>query len=759
MTEHGASPAAAARLPQVVLAVIAVAIVASWWGWPPSLVDVDRAGDPPLDSASELPRMVAVLAALRDRMAADDPHLGREPLEAARRQLDDLPPDASPRTRFGLLWSLGHHHLRLGENRRATGRLDEALRLVPRLEPPLSASERDDVLFQVAVAWLRRGETENCIECHTPESCLLPIEGGGVHEHPGSARRAIAVLGRLLETNPDHAAGRWLLNISVMAVGGYPGEVPERFRIAPEVFRSASEFPRFTNIAARLGLNEVNLSGGSVCEDFDGDGWVDIATSTWDTSGPVRLYRNMGDGSFVERTFEAGLSEILGGLNLVSADYDNDGDVDLLVLRGGWLEAAGRDHPNSLLQNDGAGNFRDVTFAVGLAGEGLDFPTQTAAWADYDGDGDLDLYVGNEGFAAQLFRNDDGRFTDIAAKAGVDGAGVVKGTVWGDYDNDGDEDLYVSVRGGANRLYRNDGRGRFEDVAETLGVVGPYRSFPVWFWDCNNDGALDLYVASYREGVEQVARDYLGQAHDSETDALYLGDGRGGFREASAEFGLVRVTQPMGCNFGDLDNDGWPDFYLGTGYPEYAGIMPNLLFHNQGGTRFADVTFAAGFGHLQKGHGVSLADLDHDGDLDVFQQIGGWYPGDAFGNALFENPGFGRHWLAVRVRGVKTNRLGVGVRLRVEFTEAGRRRVVHQRIGSGGSFGGNPFTAHVGLGTATGVDRIEIHWPTSGTTDRFTDVGVDRLVECREGAPQLVETRWQRVKLAGDGEVVDRAGR
>ncbi len=754
VTEHEGNPAGGSRRPQVVLGVIAVAVVATWWGWPPSLVEVGPVAGVPADSG-----MVAVLAALRDRMAEADPYLGRRPLEMARRELESLPPDASSRTRFGLLWSVGHHHLRLGENRLATERLGEAIELVSRLDPPLSNAERDDVLFQVAVAWLRRGETENCIECHTAESCLLPIQGDGVHQHPESARRAIAVLDRLLEASPDHAAGRWLLNISTMAVGEYPDKVPERFRIAPEVFRSSTRFPRFTNIAARLGLNEVNLSGGSVSEDFDGDGWVDIATSTWDTAGPVRVYRNNGDGTFTERTESAGLSGILGGLNLVPADYDSDGDVDLLVLRGGWLQADGLDHPNSLLQNDGEGNFLDVTFEVGLAGDGLDFPTQTAAWADYDNDGDLDLYVGNEGFAAQLFRNDNGRFTDVAADAGVDGEGVVKGTAWGDFDNDGDEDLYVSVRGGANRLYRNDGQGRFEDVAEKLGVAGPRRSFPVWFWDCNNDGALDLYVASYREGVEEVARDYLGQAHQSESDALYLGDGRGGFREVSAEFGLVRVTQPMGCNFGDLDNDGWPDFYLGTGYPEYAGIMPNLLFHNQDGKRFADVTFAAGFGHLQKGHGVSLADFDHDGDLDVFQQIGGWYPGDAFGNALFENPGFDRHWLAVRLRGQTSNRLGVGARLRVEFREGDLRRVVHQRIGSGGSFGGNPFTAHIGLGSATRVDRIEIHWPTSGTTDRFTGIGVDRMVECREGNPELSETRWRSVKMIGDGETTDRVGR
>ncbi len=742
----------------VVWAVVAAAAFATWCGWPPSLIDVKPTGRPGRDA---VPKMVRVLADLRDRMLVDDPFLGRSGLKQARQRLEALPDTTPRRERFGLLWALGHHHLRLGENREATGRLQEALEIAEGLVPPLSRAELDDARFQVAVAWLRRGETENCIVCHTPESCLLPIRGGGVHEHPESARKAIEVLRALLAVNPEHAAGRWLLNIATMAVGGYPDQVPESLRIPEEVFRSDKDFPRFTNRGASLGLNIVTLSGGAVAEDFDGDGWADIATSTWDTSEPVRIYRNTGDGGFEDRTGAAGLSGILGGLNLVPADYDNDGDVDLFVLRGGWLEAAGRDHPNSLLENDGAGRFEDVTYEVGLAGPGLDFPTQTAAFADYDNDGDLDLYVGNEGFAGQLFRNDGGQFVDVAPELGVDGGGVVKGVAWGDYDNDGDEDLYVSVRGGDNRLYRNEAGERFVDVARQLGVMGPELSFPTWFWDCNNDGLLDLYVASYREGVDEVARDYLGQDHNSESDALYLGtvgkQGAVGFRESASAMGLVRVTQPMGCNFGDLDNDGWPDFYLGTGYPEYAGIMPNLLFHNESGRRFADVTFAAGFGHLQKGHGVALADFDHDGDLDVFQQIGGWYPGDAYGNALFENPGFDRHWLAIRVRGRTSNRLGIGVRITVRFHEGSVDRVVHQRIGSGGSFGGNPFVAHIGLGSATEVDDIEIRWPTSGTVDRFADVGVDRLIECREGEPRLVETLWQPVRLASEQRQASKA--
>ena len=202
-----------------------------------------------------------------------------------------------------------------------------------------------------------------------------------------------------------------------------------------------------------------------------------------------------------------------GGLNLIPGDYDNDGDLDILVLRGAWVGKAGQ-HPNSLLRNDGQGRFEDVTFEAGL-GE-VHYPTQTAAWADYDNDGDLDLYVGNETSPeftspCQLFcNNGDGTFTDIAARAGVTQGGYAKGVAWGDYDGDRFPDLYVSNLLGPNRLYRNNRNGTFTNLASQLSVTQPLRSFPVWFWDFDNDGTLDLFVASYTGPAGHVAAYHLG---------------------------------------------------------------------------------------------------------------------------------------------------------------------------------------------------------------------------------------------------------
>ena len=219
---------------------------------------------------------------------------------------------------------------------------------------------------------------------------------------------------------------------------------------------------------------------------------------------------------------------------------------------------------------------------------------------------------------------------------------------------------------------------------------------------------------------------------------LYRGDGKGGFRNVGAGMGLGSGTlMTMGANFGDLDLDGFLDFYLGTGNPSYESVVPNRMFWNRGGKRFADVTFSGGFGHLQKGHGIAFADLDRDGDQDVFAEIGGAYPGDAFGNALFRNPGFGNHWITLKLAGVRSNRPGIGARIRCDVTEDGKRRSIHRHVGSGGSFGANPLSQTLGLGRATRVDVLEVYWPTSDRTQTFRDVPVDARFRVTEGDDRL----------------------
>ena len=366
-------------------------------------------------------------------------------------------------------------------------------------------------------------------------------------------------------------------------------------------------------------------------------------------------------------------------------------------------------------------------------------PSQTAAWADFDNDGDLDLYVGNEtkpDFSApcQLFQNKgDGTFIDIAEQARVTNDRFTKGVVWGDINGDRWPDLIVSNLDSENRLYLNQGDGTFQDIANSAGVTHPKRSFPAWTWDFDNDGLLDIFISSYSGKTGDFMLHAIGQRSNIELPGHYRGDGKGKFVNLSKEHGLAQPMLPMGSNFGDLNNDGYLDFYLGTGEPNVSVIVPNMMFLNDRGKRFIEVTMAGGFGHLQKGHAVVFADYDEDGDQDVFEQMGGSKPVDEYRDALYQNPGFGRTWLKIRVVGKTSNRSGIGARIHAQFKEGNRLRSLYRHVGSGGSFGSNPLQQHLGLGSASEIVRLEVFWPTSNTRQVFENVKTGQSIEVTEG--------------------------
>ena len=682
-------------------------------------------------------RMLVTLKAVDKQAQQDHPFLGLRPLKMAELAVQTTSPGAPAWDRSVMHGIYGQQLLRAGRTKEALAQMQLSLDLVESLGGAVPSDVKQQIYYLFGVAYLRDAETVNCVHCINGERCLFPISGEGVHDDKSSSQGAVKHFEKALEMKSDDLKARWLLNVAYMTLGEHPQKVPPTYLIDPAKFYGGqSPVGEFTNMASQLKINVKGCAGGVIVDDFDGDLDLDILFSTWETNGSLRYFRNKGDGTFSDETETANLSGILGGLNLVQADFDNDGDLDVLVLRGAWLENHGR-HPKSLLRNDGKGKFLDVTYAAGLGNEM--FPTQTASWADFDHDGDLDLYVGHEGFPSQLFQNDGtGRFQDIALKAGVVNGGPTKGVAWGDYDGDSWPDIYVSNLGGRNSLYHNQHDGTFVDVAVALGVEGPFNSFPIWFWDANNDGRLDIYVSSYKPGIEHVAGDYLGLAEQSEPDAFYFGTEEGGFEDRRQSLGFNRVTQPMGINIGDIDNDGFLDFYLGTGYVDYEGLMPNLLFHNQQGEKLVDITFSARVGHLQKGHGVAFADFDHDGDQDIFAVMGGWFSGDAFARAAFVNPGSKNHWLYIRLVGNASNRFGVGCRIRATLrNENGSSRSVYRWMDSGGSFGANPLRVHLGLGNNTTVDELEVFWPKTGQSQTFKNIPSDQFIEITEGSGEL----------------------
>lgn len=726
---------------------LCVLFVASPW--------VAFAADPsPLGDLSELqPASTrAMIERINAAWRASDPlknfYLSAEAVEPSRAEFDraNLPDRALLPSPFRFLLNAGDPAAALAE----LAKFEATLRAAGTPPPEI----QQQLLTFKALCYLRQGEQENCLHHHNADSCLFPIRGGGVHQLTAGSRAAIPVLEELLELSPRDLRARWLLNLAYMTLGEYPAAVPRKWRIDPEVFASAHDLGRFPDVAGALGLAVDDRAGGVVLEDFDNDGLLDVLVSASGPDGQLRVFRNQGDGTFPERTAAAGLQGLTGGLHTNHADYNNDGFMDVLVLRTGWLRTEGN-HPDSLLRNNGDFTFTDVTEEAGLLSL---HPAQTAAWFDYNGDGAIDLFIGNEtspenpNHPCELYRNNgDGTFTECAARTpGMRLLKYVKGVTAGDFNNDGRPDLYVSVIGAKNLLLRNDGpatadrsptaRWKFTDVATAAGVTQPIVSFPCWFWDYDNDGWEDLMVTGYFiRNAGDIAADYLGETTEAERPRLYRNNGDGTFKDVTPAAGVSAVLHTMGCNFGDLDNDGWLDFYAGTGDPDLSTLIPSRMFRNDRGRGFQDVTTSGGFGQLQKGHGIAFGDIDNDGDQDVYSVVGGVVTADHYPNQLFANPGHGNHWVKLKLEGVTSNRAALGARIKLVVDDSRGERTIHRTVTGGASFGDSPLRQEIGLGDARGIVRAEIFWPVTGRTQVISGLALNRSYVVREDAAGAVE--------------------
>jgi tetratricopeptide (TPR) repeat protein len=601
-------------------------------------------------------------------------------------------------------------------------------------------------LEALGIAYLHKSEIENDGYRNPGDRCIFPPRDSFKYADAADSQKAIQYFLKYLEQKPDDQEVKWLLNMAYLTVGGYPASVPAKYLIPADVFASKEEVRRFVDVAPLLGMNTFSMAGGIIVDDFENNGQLDVVTSSVGVCEPMHYFHNNGDGTFTDQSEKSGLGAQLGGLNLIQADYNNDGCLDILVLRGGW------EFPQrmSLLKNNCNGTFSDVTRESGLASN--PGATQAGTWADIDNDGLIDLFVGSESGPAQLFRNKgDGTFEEIGHAAGIDRSAFTKAVAAGDYDNDGYVDFYLSNYNGNNFLYHNNHDRTFTEVGGPAGVQDPWASFPAWFFDYDNDGWPDLFVSSYAGSSDEVMRSYLGLPVNAEPLKLYRNLHNGTFKDMSKEVGLDRIFMPMGSNFGDIDNDGYLDIYLGSGASPYTAVVPSVLLRNKEGKSFVDVTASAGTGELHKGHGVAFADVDRNGDEDILTVIGGATPGDSHAFRFFENPGNGNDWINLRLVGVKTNRAALGARITVTVeNERQGSRSIYRTVSSGGSFGASPLEQHIGLGKSTRIDRIEIWWPASNTRQSFSNVGKNQFIEIKELAQDYTKLQRKSLRLGGE---------
>ena len=505
----------------------------------------------------------------------------------------------------------------------------------------------------------------------------------------------------------------------------------------------------------------LEVNGSGLCWfDYNNDGYVDLYLVNGATleqlQGKARvpaeqhnhLYRNNGNGTFTDVTESAHVAGLGWGFGCAAADYDNDGKTDLLVTTFG---------PNILYHNNGDGTFTDVSKSSGLAGSNI-WHTG-AAFADYDGDGLVDVYIaayldfdllhpefktcdyrgvqvhacgplGYKGAPDALYHNNgDGTFTDVTTKANVADRPLYFGfsVVFEDLDGDNRPDIFVANDSNPNYYYKNRGDGTFEESAIAAGIAynGDGRemsSMGVAVGDYDNDGRTDLFVTTF--------------ANDNYV--LYHNDGNGLFSDVSFQSGVGEPTVSYlgwGTFFLDYDNDGYKDLFAANGhvYPEVDGKLnretyrePLLLFHNLGHGKFREESQAAGLRQLplHSARGAAYCDYDNDGDLDM-----------AISNIddrpqLFRNDGGNRkHWLEMRLIGTRSNRDAIGALVKIR---AGNL-VQWDRVRTGGSYiSGNDLRLHFGLADNDVADRIEILWP-SGALEKFEKVGSNQILTIDEG--------------------------
>ncbi|MXY99474.1 tetratricopeptide repeat protein, partial [Candidatus Poribacteria bacterium] len=646
------------------------------------------------------------------------------------------------------------------------------------LVPDLSASKRQfekvlelepnnlEAMLQLGLAEFRLGEAdkaakrfEDIIQNYRRHSGAYYYLGV-YHLRHGNFEKAVTNFKESLRLKPRDPETLWNLWTAYNELGGYPEELPEEFKIqiavsnqqdssqqsavsnqqrdvgiTENLLNADSQQPtadshlvesQFTNVAADLKMDKVDGGRGSAWGDYDNDGDLDIvAVGTYQ---PHALYRNNGDGTFTNVAAEAGIADPRGGWGSLFADYDNDGYPDLYITRGGWSGAA----ENTLYHNNGDGTFTDVTHAADVADPQSSF---CAAWADYDNDGYIDLYIANgvigDGAANVLYRNNgDGTFTNTAESAGVANTGNSLGTAWGDYDKDGYIDLHVVNYGQSNVLYRNNGDGTFTDVTASTGmnlsITDPFVTF---FLDVDNDADLDIFISNSGAFQAFIAGQIMGTAtHDSDRQVLYRNNGDGTFTDVTRESGLYHAFGAMGANFDDIDSDGYLDIYLATGAPQMGRLERDALFRNNGDGTFTDATFDLGLGNIGKGHGVTFGDADMDGDVDIYVSVGGAFIGDQWHNLFYQNTGVGNNYLNLKLVGVKSNRDGIGAKVTLRVGDT----VIYREVSGGCGFGStNSLPLEIGLGSHTKVDTLEIVWP-SGQVDTHRNLSVNQRLILRE---------------------------
>lgn len=458
----------------------------------------------------------------------------------------------------------------------------------------------------------------------------------------------------------------------------------------------------FTKITTGAIVTDLGQSWGCAWGDYNNDGNLDLFVTSSEQGTGNFLYLNNGDGTFTAISTGSIVTDGGTATGCVWGDFDNDGWLDLFVANG-KLSA----RPNFLYRNNGDGTFANITsgnivedIIVSLAG----------AWGDYDNDGYIDLFAGNDvpGTDALYRNNGDSTFAAITSGSIVEEGGASVPAAWADYNNDGLLDLFVGNDDGANSLYRNEGNGTFTKITSGSIVEDEAISIGCAWGDYDNDGFQDLFVSN-------------GGAPAEQSNVLYHNKGDGTFESVTSGSIVTDVSHFAGSTWGDYDNDGFLDLFV----CRYSG-EGNALYHNNGDGTFTSMTEGSVVNDGGNAVGCAWGDYDNDGFLDLFVANGA-LTNESQSNVLYRNNGNANRWLKIKLVGTVSNRAAIGAKVRLKATIGGKSASQLREISTGSGYAGQNTLAHFGLGSATNIDLVRIEWP-SGLVQEIPNVAVGQLL-------------------------------
>jgi hypothetical protein len=503
-----------------------------------------------------------------------------------------------------------------------------------------------------------------------------------------------------------------LTNLQLADVGDYTVAINNAAGSTNSRVARLNVDPTFTKITTGPVVTSGANSFGCAWGDYDNDGFIDLYVTNNGQGQTNFLFRNQGDGTFARVTQGAVVMDSLtaaGSRGCSWGDYDNDGWLDLFV-----ANRTGTGNANDFLyHNNGDGSFSSRTNSP-VTKDGR-YSSGGCGWADYDNDGFLDLVVTTYGDGNLVYHNNsNGDFTRISNSVIAAMLGVSPSSAWADYDNDGDLDLFVANTGQTNFLFRNDGSGAFTRIT-TGAIATDVANFSGCAWgDYDNDGDLDLFVAS-------------GGAAASENNFLYRNNGDGTFTRITEGIIVNDGGWSNGAAWVDYDNDGHLDLFVNNAA---AARQSEFLYHNNGDGSFTKITTGSIVNDDGASPGAAWADYDNDGFLDLFVANGGLQLAE--NDALYRNNGNSNSWLVLRCVGTASNRSAIGTKVRVRATIQGAVRWQLRQANAGRGWGSqdDPRLCF-GLGDATNADLVRIEWP-SGTVQELRDVAAKQFLTVTE---------------------------